>query len=186
MRPSKLAYATLFSVLFHAGVLVSSAPLNWFDPPKIAPQEKPILPEPVEIIHFYSGKEPAPLPEMGPTPPDAKGAIVQKTSSMPYITYERTYASYIRDLIVSQLQYPADQPRDQEFEVELLFVLEKNGKLKKLSAFSRSNKKEGALFEEAALSAVRRAAPLFPPFPKNVSKEEQRFSFLLAFDRNRK
>ena len=186
MRPSTLAYATLFSVLFHAGVFVSSAPLSWFEAPKIAPQDKPLLPEPVEIIHFYSGKQSLPQQEIGPIFPDVKGYVTEKKSSMPHITDERTYASHIRDLIVSQLQYPADQPRDQEFEVEVLFVLYKNGKLKKLSVASDSKEKKAASFNEAALSAVRRAALLFPPFPENVLKAEQRFSFLLAFDRNRK
>lgn len=182
MKFSILTYAVSLSVVCHLGLAASSASINWFNFSKPSSLSKPIEKEPLEIVHFYSVKSDfVESDQMPPMALNQKGYVTEKVFSNPDITDDLTYAAYVRDLIVSYLSYPKDEPKDREAQVQVLFVLHRDGSLKELSVADKSNEQLSS-FDRAALKAVRSAAAYFPIFPETVQKKDQRFSFLLVFD----
>lgn len=181
INKSVFLYALGASLVFHASLALSSVPIFVSKQSSSQVAEKDPAFERVKIIQFYAEDIPEEiLPDQPPLNLEGIG-LKRKIASHPKINDDITYATYIRDLIVGELRYPAEKKREgREEEVQVLFVLNSNGKILKLNVASGLRSADES-FNEAALSAVRLASAFFPPFPETVKKKEQRFSFILLF-----
>lgn len=154
---------------------------------RLKPEPEPAMEAvllPVEIKQFYSDwKKEAPndTPVTAPDFLSDGPGWMKKMETPAFVTDEITYASYVRDLIVGELAYPASMKKEGiEVAVRVVFSLNKEGKILSLE-IPADNRSAHEAFNTAALDAVRRAASRFPPFPPAVQKPDQRFSFLLLF-----
>ncbi len=184
MKIPVLTTMVSLSVLCHAGIY-SSAYLssNWMASSKETVLKKEKLSDPVEIIHFYSDLNPAEFESNEPPLNLAKGKhfVTQQQKSPHWVVDEVTYASYIRDLIVQHLSYPKGSQKNFQVQIDVQFVLDRSGELKAVTVKEMEGRSAES-FNHAVLKAVQIASSYFPDFPSSVSKEEQRFSFVLMFD----
>ena len=88
------------------------------------------------------------------------------------------YYKVVRERIVKKLRYNyTDHYRNGE--VELYFVLNSNGSLKRIDVDTGKSTSDERLIG-VALSSIQQASP-FPPFPKELDAAQLPFSLMISF-----
>ncbi|TQV61930.1 MAG: energy transducer TonB, partial [Halothiobacillaceae bacterium] len=150
--------------------------------PRVAPAKphpaKPV-PKPVEPVPAV------PLPPAEPPMPPAETTAPAAPpppprSVMPAVDpgLEAAYRDRVRQAVDAHKVYPRLARRmGEEGRVVLAFALEADGRLIGVRVLESSGSE---LLDEAALEAVREAAP-FPPFPDGITRTRWEFTLPLAF-----
>ena len=103
--------------------------------------------------------------------------VVEIESLEEYIFYYELIRQAIRRNIDRYYTRPT-----QEGEIHVIFGIEKNGSLKKIS-INKVKSSRSKLLERIALKSVRAASP-FPPFPEVLRKDELTFTVSIVFTKN--
>ena len=100
--------------------------------------------------------------------------VICKEHAKEYGDYYKT----VREKIVKKLKYNyTDYYRNGE--VELYFVLNSNGSLKRIDVDTGKSTDDWKLID-VALSSIQQASP-FPPFPKELDAAQLPFSLMISF-----
>ena len=100
--------------------------------------------------------------------------VICKEHAKEYGDYYKT----VRERIVKKLKYNySDYYRNGE--VELYFVLNSNGSLKRIDVDTGRSTDDNRLIDVALLS-IQQASP-FPPFPKELDSAQLPFSLMISF-----
>jgi protein TonB len=136
------------------------------DPVRAQPVESAPAAEPPVTI-----QPPAPAPVL---PPPA----AQPVTPAPDPALEDGYRTRIRQAVDAHKHYPRMARRlGEEGRVVVAFTVEADGRLAEVRVVESSGSE---LLDEAALQAVRDAAP-FPPFPAGIDRQRWDFTLPLAF-----
>ena len=93
-----------------------------------------------------------------------------------------SYKKLLQELIIQFLEYPKEE-RDKGItgEVVVSFVVYRNGKLKKVS-IPKKHISPVKAFNNASISAVKKASHFFPPFPSSCKEQEIVFLVKIHFE----
>ncbi len=134
-------------------------------------EENPLPPDPPP-------PEP-PAPASGVTLPEVKAAAEPEEKS--FHEYLTGYIAILQAIIDREIEYPDLASRQRrEGEVTVIVRLHRSGRLRQL-ALDPAGRSSFESFNREAVRAVRRAAPRFPPFPKNLPGEELTFRLPIVF-----
>lgn len=156
-------------------VPVQPRPAKAAPPKPAASAVAPVRAQPVESAPAaevpVAIQSPAPAPVV---PPPA----VQPVTPAPDPAVEDGYRTRIRQAIDKHKHYPRMARRlGLEGRVVVAFTVEADGRLAGVRVVESS---DSELLDEAALEAVRKAAP-FPPFPDGVERQQWDFTLPLSF-----
>lgn len=145
-------------------------------PRSAPPAPKPVEPVPAEPIPPAEPpmllKAPVEAP-LAATPPTPKPAVPAVDPGL-----EAAYRARVRQAVDAQKVYPRLARRmGEEGRVVLAFTLEADGRLASVRVVESSGSE---LLDEAALEAVREAAP-FPSFPAGITRTRWEFTLPLTF-----
>lgn len=140
---------------------------------------KPAAPA-LEPLPVQSGAAPelAVSPPAVPPVPVEPPPLTQPVLPAPDPALEEGYRARIRQTIDAHKHYPRLARRlGHEGRVVVAFTIEADGRLAGVRVVESSGSE---LLDEAALEAVREAAP-FPPFPSGISRKQWSFTLPLSF-----